>query len=67
MADLKEIMEREYKRCQRDMVTEAAEIARHQAKYDCLQDRACMLREFLKAAEQEDNNVHDNRNAPELG
>ena len=68
MADLKEIMEREYKRCQRDMVTEAAEIARHQGKYDCLQDRACMLREFLQLADKEENtNVHDNRNAPELG
>ena len=74
MADLKEIMEREYKRCQRDMVTEAAEIARHQGKYDCLQDRACMLREFLQLADflqlvdkEENTDVHDNRNAPELG
>ena len=53
MADLKEIIEREYNRCQRDMVTEAAEVAKHQAIHDCLQDRACMLREFLKAAEKE--------------
>lgn len=60
MADLKEIIEREYKRCQRDMVTEAAEIARHQGKYDCLQDRACMLREFLQLADKEENtDVHE--------
>ena len=63
MADLKEIMEREYKRCQRDMVTEAAEIARHQARHDCLQDRAYMLKEFIEAAEreteQEEDDVHE--------
>lgn len=53
MAELIEIMEREYKRCQRDMATEAAEVVKHQAIHDCLQDRACMLREFLKAAEKE--------------
>jgi hypothetical protein len=53
MADLKEIMEREYKRCQRDIATEASEIVKHQAIHDCLQDRACMLREFLQAIEKE--------------
>lgn len=53
MADLKEIIEREYNRCQREMATEAAETVKHQAKYDCLQDRACMLRAFLQAIEKE--------------
>ena len=53
MADLKEIIEREYNRCQRDMTTEASEITKHQAKYECLTDRACMLREFLQAIEKE--------------
>ena len=53
MADLKEIMEREYKRCQRDIATEAGEIVKHQAIHDCLQDRACMLREFLQAIEKD--------------
>ena len=53
MADLIEIMESEYKRCQRDMATEAAEVVKHQAIHDCLQDRAYMLREFLQAAEKE--------------
>lgn len=53
MADLKEIIEREYNSCQRDMATEAAEVIKHQAKYDCLQDRACMLMVFLKVIEKD--------------
>ena len=59
MADLKEIIEREYNRCQRDMATEAAEVVKHQAIHDCLQDRVCMLREFLKAAEKEQEGKND--------
>lgn len=60
MADLKEIIEREYNRCQRDMATEAGEVVKHQAKYDCLQDRACMLREFLQVIEKEQEDGEQN-------
>ena len=45
---LKEAIERELSSCNRQIASEALEVAKHKATYECLQDRACMLREFLK-------------------